>query len=178
MPEPPQLEFAHVLFMDIVGYSAFENPLQLSILQELQRLVRGQAEFERATAAGDLLCLPTGDGMALLFFREPLAPLRCAVQIGRTLRSRPDLPLRMGVHSGPVYRVEDLNANENVSGGGINTAQRVMDCGEAGHILVSEAVARLVEQVGEWPLEDLGEYEAKHGRPLRLFNVYGGDFGN
>src|SRR5205814_3691867 len=154
------------------------NREQLAAHQELQALVRAQPEYARASAADDLLSLPTGDGMALVFFREPVAPLRCAVQLGRALRERPVLPLRMGIHSGPVYRVEDLNANANVSGGGINTAERVMDCGEAGHILVSEAVARLVEQVGEWPLEDLGEYEAKHGKPLRVFNIYGRDFGN
>jgi class 3 adenylate cyclase len=189
--DPPQLQFAHVLFLDIVGYSNLDNRRQLAAHQELQALVRGQPEYERASADDDLLSLPTGDGMALVFFREPVAPLRCAVQIARALRegvparvatqwaaAAEALPLRMGIHSGPVYRVEDLNANANVSGGGINTAQRVMDCGEAGHILVSEAVARLVEQVGEWPLEDLGEYEVKHGKPLRVFNVYGREFGN
>lgn len=177
MAETPQLQFAHVLFMDLVGYSNLPNAEQLAAVQELQSLVASQPEFRRASDGGDMLCLPTGDGMALVFFSELIAPLRCAVGISRALHGRRDLPLRIGIHSGPVYRVEDLNANANVSGGGINTAQRVMTCGEAGHILVSEAVARLVEQVGEWPLEDLGEYEVKQAT-VHVFNIHGRDFGN
>src|SRR4051812_2032910 len=111
----PELQFAHVLFMDIVGYSRLaeehRHEKQLEILSELEALVRAQPEVRRASEGGDLLCLPTGDGMALVFFREPVAPLQCAVQIGRALRRSPDLRLRMGLHSGPVYRVEDINAN-------------------------------------------------------------------
>lgn len=175
--DTPDLEFAYVLFMDIVEFSTRPPDEQRRLIQELQQVVRAQAEYRRAVATDDLMCLPTGDGMALVFFREPVAPLQCAVQIARALRSCPHLPLRLGVHCGPVYRVEDINANANVTGGGINTAQRVMDCGEAGHLLVSSAVKELVGQVGLWPMEDLGECEVKHGR-LHLFNVYGGDFGS
>jgi hypothetical protein len=116
--------------------------------------------------------------MALVFFRDPVTPLQAAVQIARALKSGSALQLRMGIHSGPVYRVEDINANANVSGGGINTTQRVMDVGDSGHILVSAAVAELVRQVGAWPLIDLGECEVKHGQRLHLFNVCGADFGN
>lgn len=178
MIEGSNLEFAHVLFMDVVGYSTLDATAQVCVLQELQELVRSQPEFRRAVATNDLLSLPTGDGMALVFFREPVAPLQCAVQISRALRSRQSFRLRIGIHSGPVYRVEDINANANVSGGGINLAQRVMDSGDSGHILLSSAVAELVGQVGKWPLEDLGHCQVKHGQKLHLFNVYGPDFGN
>jgi class 3 adenylate cyclase len=175
--ETPELQLAHVLFMDIVGYSRLDPSAQLAVLQELQELVRSQPEIRKAGAGEDLLCLPTGDGMALVFFREPVAPLQCAVQIARALRNRTDLQLRMGIHSGPVYRLEDINAHANVSGGGINLAQRVMDCGDAGHILLSRATAELIGQVGAWPLEDLGECEVKHGR-VYLYNFYTRECGN
>jgi class 3 adenylate cyclase len=175
--ETPELQLAHVLFMDLVGYSRLTASEQLAALQELQELVRSQPEIRRAGASDDLLCLPTGDGIALVFFREPVAPLQCAVQISRALRARGHLKLRMGIHSGPVYRVEDINAHANVSGGGINLAQRVMDCGDAGHILLSRATVELIGQVGAWPLDDLGECEVKHGR-MHLFNFHSGDFGN
>lgn len=178
MPDDPQLQFAHVLYMDIVGYTTCDHAEQRRLLQDLQELVRSLADFRREGADGELLCLPVGDGMALVFFREPVAPLQCAVQLARSLRGRSDLQLRMGIHSGPVYRVEDINANDNVSGGGINTAQRVMACGDAGHVLASAAAAELVRQVGSWPLRDLGECEVKHGQRLHLFNVCGADFGN
>jgi class 3 adenylate cyclase len=177
MNQDLELQFAHVLFLDIVGYSTREHAEQRKLVQDLQELVRGLPQYRRAHADGDLLCIPTGDGMALVFFREPVAPLEAAVQLSRNLRSTA-LSLRMGIHSGPVYRVEDINANANVSGGGINTAQRVMDVGDAGHILVSAAVAELVRQVGAWPLADLGDYEVKHGQRIHLFNVHGADFGN
>jgi class 3 adenylate cyclase len=178
MAENLDLQFAHVLFLDIVGYSTRDHAEQRRLIEDLQQHVRALPEYHRSGAEGDLLCIPTGDGMALVFFREPVAPLQAAVQIAKTLRGNETLQLRMGIHSGPVYRVEDINTNANVSGGGINTAQRVMDVGDAGHVLVSAAVAELVRQVGAWPLMDLGECEVKHGQRLHLFNVCGADFGN
>jgi class 3 adenylate cyclase len=183
--DPSDLKFAHILFMDIVGFTAGDDSdpdrqlaQQVSIVQELQELVSQQPEFRRASSSDELLCIPTGDGMALVFFQDPLAPLQCAVQLSRALRDRPHLQLRMGIHSGPVYRVADINANANVQGGGINLAQRVMDCGEAGHILVSDAVKALVGQVGAWPMEDIGVYEVKHGKSVQLYNVHSREFGN
>src|SRR6204780_2530288 len=132
-PSPPDpisirtLEIAHVLFTDIVGYSKLPMDEQESLLMQLQDAVRHTPEFARAEASEELIRLPTGDGMALVFFRDPEAPVRCALELSRILRSYPEIKLRMGIHSGPVYRVADINANRNVAGGGINIAQRVMD---------------------------------------------------
>src|SRR5207244_3384006 len=126
------------------------------------------------------LRLPSGDGMALVFFRDPVAPVRCAMQLSQALRDHPELKLRIGLHTGPVYRVRDINANTNVSGGGINLAQRVMDCGDAGHILVSRATADMLMQLGDWAdaLSDLGPCEVKHGNVLHLFNFCRQSVGN
>lgn len=141
MPSDPHpaadIELAHVLFMDMVGYSRLSMEKQTQLLGQLQDLLRGTSEFRRAEARGDLIRLPTGDGMALVFLRRPVAPIQCALEIARALRSLPQLKLRMGLHSGPVHRLEDINANVNVTGSGINIAQRVMDCGDADHILLS-----------------------------------------
>jgi eukaryotic-like serine/threonine-protein kinase len=162
-----------VLCIDLVGYSLLATDAQGRVLRHLQEAVRQTEEFQRAQGQNDLICLPTGDGMALVFFREPEAPVRCALELSKTLRQNPEIRLRMGIHSGPVYRMADINANLNVAGGGINVAQRVMDCGDAGHILVSKATADVVSQVGGWKesLEDLGEVEVKHGLRLHLFNL-------
>ena len=170
----PGLEMAHVLFMDIVSYSTLSMDDQQRVLHELQEAVRSTPEFVRAQSEDHLLRLPTGDGMALVFFVDPEAPVRCALELSRSLRDHPDIQLRMGVHSGPVYRRADINANLNVAGGGINLAQRVMDCGDAGHILVSKAAADVLRQVGSWneSLHDLGEVEVKHGLRLHLFNLW------
>jgi class 3 adenylate cyclase len=173
----PQLEMAHVLFMDIVGFSrisAIEE--QHHLLGELQELVRLTPEFVRS--GGDSLRLPTGDGMALVFFRDPVAPLRCAMELALALQSRPQLKLRMGLHSGPVIRGADINDNTNVSGGGINLAQRVMDCGDAGHILLSGEIVGYLRQVGSWPIHDLGECEVKHGERMHLYSLYAEQIGN
>jgi class 3 adenylate cyclase len=164
--------------MDIVGYSRAPLNEQPRLLQELQEVVRETAEFRRTEAGGDLVRLPTGDGMALVFFRDPVSPLQCAIQIAHLLRDHPRLQLRMGLHTGLVYRVEDINANVNVSGTGINFAQRVMDCGDAGHILLSSNIVGLLRQAGAWPLHDLGEHEVKHGERLHLFNLYTEELGN
>src|ERR1700722_3027812 len=174
------VEMAHVLFMDIVGYSKLLMDQQKCLLEELQKTVRGTAEFTRAKSADNLVSLPTGDGMALVFFGDPEAPCRCALEVSRALRNQSETKLRMGIHTGPVYHVADINANRNVAGGGINIAQRVMDCGDAGHILVSRAVADVLMQVGRWKisLHELGEAEVKHGIRVHLFNLHTADAGN
>ena len=176
----PSLEMGHVLFMDVVGYSLLPTDRQTEVIEQLQQIVRGTAEFERAHAAGGLVGLPTGDGMALVFFRDPAAPVECAVAVAKALRGAPEIRLRMGVHTGPVYRVADINANRNVAGGGINLAQRVMDCGDAGHILLSRSIAEVIGQLSGWSkyLQDLGEHEVKHGVRVQLFNLSTGDVGN
>ena len=177
---PLSVEIAHVLFMDIVAYSKLPMDHQRQTLGELQKTVRGTSEFARAKSADKLISLPSGDGMALVFFGDPEAPCRCALEVSRTLRSDSETKLRMGIHTGPVYRVADINANRNVAGGGINVAQRVMDCGDSGHILVSKAVADVLAQVSRWngSLHDLGEVEVKHGVRVHLFNLYTEEAGN
>jgi class 3 adenylate cyclase/tetratricopeptide (TPR) repeat protein len=182
-PEPsttPPLEIAHVLFMDIVEYSQLHMDRQHQALRELQATIRNTSEFARAQAADQLIRLPTGDGMALVFFGDPEAPVRCAIELTKILRNHPAIKLRIGIHTGPVYRVADINANRNVAGGGINIAQRVMDCGDAGHILVSGAEADVLGQVSFWSgmLHDLGQVEVKHGLRLHLYNLYIDEAGN
>jgi len=166
--------------MDVVGYSRLMIEEQELTLDELQKIVRELDEFRAASEEKRLIRLPTGDGMALVFFGDPEAPLRAAVELSRALRNHPTLKLRMGIHAGPVYRVEDINANKNVAGGGVNLAQRVMDCGDAGHILVSEDSARFFAQVGEWPdrLHDLGKTRVKHGVRLHLYSLFVSEVGN
>ncbi len=175
-----QLEIAHVLFMDIVGYSKLRIDVQSSCLQKLNQLVRGTEQFRAAEAADKLVRLPTGDGMALAFFSSPDAPVRCALEIGKALRNHPDLPLRMGINSGPVDAISDVNDRSNVAGAGINMAQRVMDCGDAGHILLSQRVADDLAQYSQWEthLYDLGEFEVKHGAKVAVVNFYTDDAGN
>ena len=180
-PNPtPCLEIAHVLFMDVVAYSTLHMDRQQQLLHNLQEAVRTTPTFARAQAEEQLIRLPTGDGMALVFFHDPEAPVRCAVELAKILHDSPDIKLRMGIHTGPVYRVADINANRNVAGGGINTAQRVMDCGDAGHILVSKAMVDVLGQLECWDcsLYDLGEAEAKHGVRVHIFNLFTGDLGN
>src|SRR5713101_5208366 len=144
------LEIAHVLFIDIVGYSKLLIDQQTALVKELNEKVRNTEEFRAAQAAGKLIRIATGDGMALAFFTSPDAPVRCAVEIGKALREHPQLRLRMGIHSGPVDQVTDVNDQSNVAGTGINIAQRVMDCGDAGHILLSERVADDLAQDRLW----------------------------
>lgn len=177
--EALSLETAHVLFTDMVGFSLMLIDEQRQRLRTLQNLVLSTEECRRAEAR-DLIRLPTGDGMALVFFGDPEAPVRCAIEISRALRQQSEIRLRMGVHSGLVYRVADINTNLNVTGGGINTAQRVMDCGDDGHILVSKRVADDLGQLARWSsyLHDLGTREVKHGLQVHLFNLCSDDFGN
>ena len=176
----PALEIAHVLFMDIVAYSRLPMDEQQCVIHQLQETVRATEEFTRGQADDQLIRLPTGDGMALVFFRDPQAPVRCALEVTKILRNYPEIKVRIGIHSGPVYRVADINANRNVAGGGINIAQRVMDCGDSGHILVSAAVAEVLGQLSSWSshLKDLGEAEVKHGVRVHLYNLCTEEAGN
>src|SRR3954471_15620625 len=175
-----QLKIAHVLFTDIVGYSRLPIDQQSELLGQLNQLVRGTEQFRAAEAAEKLVRLPTGDGMALAFFTSVDAPVRCALEIAEALKSRPKIKLRMGVDSGPVDLILDVNDRPNVAGAGINMAQRVMDCGDAGHILLSHRVAGDLGQYSKWQpqLQDLGEAEVKHGVKVELVNLYTDTLGN
>jgi adenylate cyclase len=175
-----RLEIAHVLFIDIVGYSTRLTDEQQGLVDRLNQAVRSSDEFNKAAATGRLKKIPTGDGMALIFYNSPEQPVECAVEISRVLRHHPDLPVRMGVHSGPVSAVTDVNDRVNAAGVGINLAQRLMDCGDAGHILVSKRVAEDLQQNGRWRphLHDLGEMEVKHGERVHVFNFYTDEAGN
>lgn len=174
------MEIGHVLFIDIVGYSKLLINEQSGLLHELKGVVRATEPFRAAEAEGKLISLPTGDGMALVFRNSPEAPAQCALAIGEALKSKPDIQLRMGIHSGPVNEVADVNERANIAGAGINIAQRVMDCGDAGHILLSKRVADDLEQYPQWRdnLHDLGECEVKHGVRLSVVNLYTGEVGN
>src|SRR5438105_3347977 len=175
-----QIEIAHVLFIDIVGYSKLLINEQHELLQELNQIVRATEALRAAEAAGKLIRLPTGDGMALAFATTPEAPVQCALEISKALKSYPELRVRMGIHSGPVNEVVDVNQRANIAGAGINMAQRVMDCGDAGHILLSRHVAEDLEQYRQWQphLHDLGECEVKHGVRVHVFNLYTDEVGN
>src|SRR5437773_7556775 len=167
LAEHPEVKFeiGHVLFIDIVGYSKLLITEQSAQLQTLKQIVRGTEQVRLAEAEGKLLRLPTGDGGALVFRTSPEAPVRCAMEISKELKRYPELRVRMGIHSGPVNEITDLNEQANIAGAGINIAQRVMDCGDAGHILLSKRVAEDLEQYGHWQphLHELGECEVKHG---------------
>src|SRR5436853_4836566 len=175
-----ELEIVHVLFIDIVGYSKQLTNEQQSLIDQLNQVVRSSEEFQSAEAAGRLIKIPTGDGMVLVFYKSPAQPVECALEISRALKTCPELRVRMGVHSGPVSAVTDLNDRTNAAGIGINIAQRVMDCGDAGHILLSQRVAEDLEQYGHWQsqLHDLGECEVKHGVRVHLVNLYTDELGN
>src|SRR6266480_2711811 len=175
-----QLEIAHVLFIDIVGYSKLLIDEQRDYLHTLNEVVRDTDSFRAAEASGKLTRLPTGDGMALVFATTPDAPVSCALQVSKALRSHPELRVRMGIHSGPVSGITDVNDRSNVAGAGINLAQRVMDCGDAGHILLSKHVADDLEQYRQWRshLHDLGECEVKHDVRVHVVNLYTDELGN
>ena len=175
-----QLEIAHLLLIDVVGYSKLLVNEQIELLQELKQLVRGTECFRKAEARGELIRVPTGDGMALVFFHSPEEPVRCALEISKVLQDHPGIRLRMGIHSGPVGRVTDVNEKTNIAGSGINVAQRVLDCGDAGHILLSAHVAEDLAEYRHWQphLHDLGECEVKYGLHLHLFNLYKNGIGN
>ena len=171
---------AYVLFMDIVGFTRMPMDRQRASIAELQALVFGTVPYVEADAEQKVICRPTGDGMALVFFNTLLAPARCAVAVSQELKHRKEIRLRMGIHSGHVYRVQDALGNSDVIGEGINTAQRVMDCGDIGHILMSKEAAALMGNLQEWKgwVQDLGECPVKHGQKVHLFNLSAGDVGN
>jgi adenylate cyclase len=175
-----KFEIGHVLFIDIVGYSKLLINEQSEQIQKLREIVRGSEQVRLAQAENKLLRLPTGDGGALVFRNSPEAPVLCALEISKELKNHPELHVRMGIHSGPVNEVVDLNEQSNIAGAGINMAQRVMDCGDAGHILVSKRVADDLEQYPQWRslLHELGECEVKHGLRISLLNLYGDEAGN
>ena len=175
-----ELEVAHVLFIDIVGYSNRLMNEQRAVIETLNEIIRNTDEFRSAEAAGRLTKIPTGDGMALVFYTSPETPVECALEIARADISHPELELRMGIHSGPVSGVLDVNERANVAGAGINMAQRVMDCGDGGHILLSKRVAEDLEQFAHWRpyLHDLGECEVKHGVRIHIVNLYTEELGN
>jgi class 3 adenylate cyclase len=173
-------EMGHVLFTDIVGYSKLPLEGQTEARRKLKEIVRGTRAFSDAQSRGNVISKSTGDGIALVFFGNPVAPVECAVEISKLLRTLSNLPLRMGIHSGPVNRDEDINQQPDVAGGGINYAQRVMDAGAGGQILLTRGVAEILYQLEGWSdyLHDLGEISVKHGVRLHVFNLYSDEFGN
>src|ERR1700745_3568532 len=175
-----KFEIGHVLFVDIVGYSKLLIHEQSEQLQKLREIARETEQFRVAEAEGKLLRLPTGDGGALVFRTTPEAPVLCALEIAKAVKNHPALQIGMGIHSGPVNEVTDLNEQSNIAGAGINIAQRVMDCGDAGHILLSKHVADDLEQYPRWRphLHGLGECEVKHGVRVGVVNLYGAEIGN
>ena len=175
-----QLEIGHVLFVDAVGYSKLLTDEQRELQDRLSQIVRATEQFRIADSAGKLVRVPAGDGMALVFFNSPEAPLKCAIEVERVLKNFPDIQVRIGIHSGPVNVVRDVDERTNVAGAGINIAQRIMDYGDAGHILLSKRVAEDLAQLREWQphLHDLGEYSTKHGAKVSVVNFYTDGVGN
>src|SRR5215475_13872033 len=175
-----QFEIGHVLFIDIVGYSKLLIEQQRERIRELKEIVHGTEQFRLAEAEGKLVRLPTGDGGALVFRNSPEAPVLCALEIARALKNHPELHVRMGIHSGPVNEIADLNEQANIAGAGINIAQRVMDCGDSGHILISRHVAEDFEHYPRWQpyLHPLGDFDVKHGQVISVVNFYNDGIGN
>jgi class 3 adenylate cyclase len=175
-----QLQIAHVFFIDIVGYSKLSINDQRAAIDELTQAVRTSEQFQNAEAAARLIKIPTGDGMALVFYKSPEEPVKCAIEISRALKEHPRLQLRMGVHSGPVSGVLDVNGQANLAGADLNTAQRVMACGDAGHILLSKRVADDLGEYEHWRplLHDLGECEVKHAMRMSIVNLHADQVGN
>src|SRR5262244_2727156 len=175
-----RLEIGHVLFMDLVGYSKLLLDEQREQQERLTEIVRNTELVRAAEAADRLIRLPVGDGMALVFFNSPEAPVQCAIEISKILKEYPQLKLRMGIHSGPVNEVRDVNGRANVAGAGVNIAQRVMDCGDAGHILLSRRLAEDLQHYPEWRpyLHDIGECAVKHGETISIVNLYTTELGN
>src|SRR5437763_6551311 len=175
-----QLEIGHVLFIDLVGYSKLLIDEQRELQEQVNEIVRRTKEFRAAEAENKLVRLPTGDGMALVFFTNAEAPVRCAVEIAEALSGNSRLRVRMGIHTGPVSGVMDVNDRSNIAGAGINIAQRVMDLGDAGHILLSKRAAEDLIQYRQWQpyLHDIGQFEAKHGVKIDIVNYHNDEIGN
>lgn len=173
-------EIAHVLFLDIVGFSKLRMYDQQKVHEEITKLINHVGEVVRSRKKGELITLPTGDGVALVFFRGLRRHVDTAIELARTLQKQKAIKVRMGLHSGPVQRVEDVNQRTNVVGPGINIAQRVMDCGDGDHILLSKDVAEVLNEIGNFEqlLEDLGVIKVKHDKNIHLYNLRGTDFGN
>jgi hypothetical protein len=179
--EPKEkVEIAHVLSIDVVGYSLLLITQQTRLMNELASIAKNTEQFRDADARGKLVRIPTGDGMSLVFFDDPQAPIECATEIASALKTQPDIRLRMGIHSGPVNEVTDVSDRSNLAGAGMDMAQRVMDCGDAGHILLSKRVADDLAPFPRWNpyLHPLGECEVKHGRKVALVNFYTDEIGN
>src|SRR4029077_1095376 len=178
--QAPQLELGHVLFIEIVGNGSSSISDQRKALEDLQELVSSTVEFKKAYRRNQMIALAASDAMALVFFSNPETAMRCAIEISRSARKIESLHLRMGLHSGPVHPIAHINCNDRIADGGISVAQRVMDCGEEGHILVSHFTAEQLQELGPWTefLQDLGEVDLKHGAKVRLFNFWDGDAGN
>jgi TolB-like protein len=174
-----RLEIGHVLFIDLVGYSKLLIEEQKERLRQLTDIVLATAQVREATNE-QLIRLPTGDGMALVFRNSAAEPAQCALEITQALKAHPDVAVRMGIHSGPVSEVTDVSGRTNIAGAGINMAQRVMDCGDAGHILLSKHVANDLQEHRQWSswLHDLGECEVKHGVRLGIVSLYRDGAGN
>src|SRR4029453_14992409 len=175
-----ELEIAHVLFLDIVGYSKLSVNEQHGRIDELNGIVRLSEQFQKAEAANRILKIPTGDGMALVFYKRPEEPAQCSFEISRALKDNQRLQVRMGIHSGPISGVVDVNERTNVAGAGINLAQRVMDCGDAGHILLSHHVAEDLAEYERWRpfLHDIGTFEVKHDVRVNVTNLFSDEVGN
>jgi class 3 adenylate cyclase len=175
-----ELEIAHVLFIDLVGYSKFSINEQRAVVDELTQIVRATEQFQKAEASERLVKISTGDGIALVFYTNLEAPVRCAMELSRALKDKARLHLRMGIHSGPVSGVIDVTGRTNLAGAGLNLAQRVMNCGDAGHILLSKHVAEDLSEFEEWRplLHDLGACDVKHGMQLAVVNLWSDDAGN
>jgi len=175
-----QFEIAHLLLIDVVGYSKLLVNEQIELVHELNQIVRGTESFQAAEKSSKLIRVPTGDGMALVFFRSPEEPVQCALEISKALKESPNPQVRMGVHSGPINQVTDVNDRVKVAGTGFNVAQRLMDCGDAGHILLSKHLADDLAQYRHWQpyLHDVGECEVKHGLRLHIVNLYKDGLGN
>ena len=174
------LAIAHVLFIDIVAYSKLAIDQQKEVVQQLNQYVRDSEQFRRADTAGKLVRIATGDGVALAFFTSPDAPVRCAIEVSKAVRNSSALQLRMGIHSGPVDQLSDVNERSNLAGTGINIAQWIMSCGDAGHILLSQRVADDLIQYTRWrsQLHNLGDVEVKHGVRVSVVNLYTDEVGN
>lgn len=177
----PKPEMAHVLFMDIVGYSKLASDTQPRVVQQLRSAVRSARNFQLARDNGMLICIPSGDGMALVFFESDVSmPLQTALEIDSALRADAAFALRIGIHSGPVFRVADINGSETVAGAGINLAQRVMDCADGGQILMSQTHASFLREFASIRphLHELGETQVKHGLRLELVSYCDGTSGS
>ena len=170
---------SYTYFMDIVGYSKKSTAMQKKVMDDLIAIVKGTQGYQQAQRQGKLIILPTGDGMALVFFNSVHAAFKWAVDVGKKCYKSSDIGLRNGLYTGPVVPVKDINNNPNVSGHGINMAQRCMDAGDNDHILISNGVYMNVSEmdIPGLKFEDWGPVIVKHGSTVHLHTAYGPSFG-